>query len=438
MLGIGFFSILMVYIFVSKTPIRASLVPMLLMVMVLSIQNGVVRPGTHLDTDYIVSHLVFLMIMLGSMVIAGAYGLMHRKLKCNLTFGFLGIAAMGISLIIGGLGSAEFSNINPLLGLGFTVLFLSFFFYFGCIAGEIPFDYLAKLVILASLIPVIQVINVYYVYDLLGRGIHMSGAQLKNYVVVGWSISNGIAPIIALGLPFSAYFMATHKQPWWAFMVFMAQVFGVFLCLSRAMFIFVIPFVPLALIYAHIRSSGNSRIQLTVITAITLAVLSLFVLHNIEVITEVFSFYFNNNYGGLIGDDRGRWELFRIARDAFLRNPLFGAGITYRMDYHDMLFFAHNTILQFMAWGGIVGLFAITVHVGVTIFASVRKSTEHRLILLAAAGMIFLQSLLDHEFFMPPTFIFYLLFIACLERNALNHNGFARVFKPTKGSAVLA
>ncbi|MCL2848101.1 MAG: O-antigen ligase family protein [Firmicutes bacterium] len=470
MLGVTFIFAYLTVVFLSDADIRATLPVFAMLIFTASLEQGFYRVGSSNPIVYI-ENIPFLIILLSLSAVGITVGLIRRykyrissfswmsnahfpqqenytgdtlppvssdsKIKketlsaqknlrtLKTSWGLIGVIAMGLSFILGGLFSGGYNIMAFVMGLVFAVMFIGFFLVGKLTTKKIDFDYLAKVLILMSLVAVIQLLIVYIYRDIFSTSANDGGNYAKYEIAVGWGHSNSIAVIIALGLPFSLYFMATHEKPYWAFGVFAVQVLAVILCLSRAMTFLIIPVAILGLAYSIYRQRKKTRLFLIIATGATVVIALVVFLVQMENILSALAFYIE---AGL--DDNDRFAIYRQAWQAFIRNPIFGAGLVYDtpyLNFSDFLFMAHNSFLQFLAWGGIIGFSAFIFHLVVTTIALFKKPNEKRMILFVVALLVIGNSMLEVFLFMPPTLIIYMLVIGAIDNDAIEQDGFGRI-----------
>ena len=426
MVWFWFVAVYFVLVCFSNAKIQALLPAILMVVFGISLQNGFYQPNI-LDITYFESNIPYLAIVGSIMVIATIFGLKKRGLKLRLTWGFIGVIALGLSFIFGGLFSDGHNSLALLMGIVYATLFIMFFVLFSAIMPTVKFDYLAKTIILCSLVVCFQIFRVYIEYNIFGMPYYISSAQRKNYVVLGWGISNNVGIFAVLGLPFAAYYMFKHIAHAWAYLVFIVMLLAAALTLSRAVVFISYPIAIVLIVYALIRAKGRQRIILLSLTALAALVIGLMVALNWEQVYTTLEFFWV--YGV---DGRGREPLFELAIQAFLRYPLFGAGLVYGaypFEMVDFLFFPHNAVLQFLMWGGLLGLGAYLLHTLFLILSTFKKPNEKRILIFVATLLIILHSMLDIGFFMPPSLIYYMLFVTAIESSAIKRGSFGLLLR---------
>jgi len=332
--------------------------------------------------------------------------------------------------MVGGIFSNGYSASTPLMGLVFAAMFIGSLLIGKITTKKIDFDYLAQVLILMGFVACIQLIRMYLIRDIFSLNELYGGGYAKDRIAIGWANSNAIAIIIGLALPFSVYYMAVHKKTLWGLGVTALFILAIILTLSRTMLLIAAPFAALALSYAIFRQKGKSKLILTIAATSCIIFLGVVFLIQRQEILKALSFFTETGWS-----DRGRLELYKTAWETFLRNPLFGAGLvysTYSQEFNTFLLIVHNSALQFLMWGGIVGLIAFIFHLQITIISAIKKCNEKRMFLFLTAIIVIAHSLLDSSFFMPPTLIIYMLIIGALENNAIENKGFAEVKSENK------
>jgi len=413
-----------IYIMISKTHIRAML-PLLLMCFYLT-------SNTYSDilNGYMIQRLWYVICIAFVMIIAFVIGVYKRKLKFRLTWGFLGVLIMGASLIPGGIISQEYDILNFAGGLMITAFYVAFYLVAAFVSKEIEFEYFAQVVVASSIVVMMQLTLIYIDRNIFYYIQNHTFAVIKAHIYLGWGISNLIAPMIAVGMPFTVYLMVKHKNPMFMFTILVLQTAAAALTLSRALMIFSTPFAIIGIIYAIARHNRRGRWQLAVGLAVVL--ISIIIVAQIfwEQLVEFWEIFM---------DGRGRDELWHDALDAFLANPIFGAGVAYRLNdpfRMSPLFLVHNTPLQFMMWGGIIGFLAFMLHSVQVLATAFRRPSEKRLILLFAFGMIYAHSMLDVMVFFPFTLLFYIFFMSIMDADSINSGGFSLVTRKDKQEVV--
>ena len=224
-------TVYLVYIFVSKTNLRAAIPPLLVIIYFISLQNGLIVQGSNYMRDnYIIDNLWYMIILSAFIVISAVYGIIRRKIKIRFTLGFFAMGALGLSLMLGGLFSYDYNILSLMAGVIFTAIFTLLYIVAQVTLKNANFDYIAKAVLMSTFVIMMQLAVVIVQHNIFGMlaDENIPGSLVKDFMILGWGISNSIAPMIAVGMPFSIYYMAKGKHPWFGFFYSYSAVFITF------------------------------------------------------------------------------------------------------------------------------------------------------------------------------------------------------------------
>jgi O-antigen ligase len=403
------------FIFLSDAPVKAAFPPLVTVVCIVSTQNGVSNVYANLDATYYIKYLWYIVALAVITFAAAVYGIYKRKLKFRITYGFIGLCFMCGSMMLNGLFSENYNALNFLGGFVFTAYFMLFFVFCAFCVPEMSFDFIAKTAITLSLVVISELTARFLDLNAFSYGLDYP----KAFVSLGWGISNSIAPMIAVGMPFTIYYAIHTKHSWFSYLLFLLQALMIILCLSRAMLL-VAAIIGLGLvIYACIKSKGKQKIQIVSITCALLLGAGIALAVKWGSVSGTLSFYFEN---GIL--DRGRIRMWDDVVEIFRHNPFFGKGIAYKLGYIDIyIYLVHNTPLQFMLWSGVAGILGLAAHILFTALTAFRRPNGRRSMLLIAAMLIFIHSMLDVVWFFPATTLVYMLFVAAAENDCIAATG---------------
>ncbi len=405
-LGFALIAMYLVFVFLSNAKITASIPGLMFLLYCLSDGYGVTLVGGGYDAENLLVFLPLLIVLFVSVVMSAVYGIWKRGYKLTISVGFYGVIAMAISFFVGGVFSSDYSALTLLCGIMVGLDVCLFFIFFNFFKKEIEFDYIAKATIISTIIVMVELLNL-----CLTQGI-LEGEISKGQIVLGWGVSNSIAIMIAVGLPFTAYYMATTRYPIFYLFLLAMQTVCVIITLSRATLVLTVPFVVASCVYSLFRSKKIERIKLMVSAFVVIALFLYLVIEQWEFVAEKINFYLEVGF-----DDRGRLELYETALAGFFDSPLFGSGLTFGMGEDFDFVMVHNTVLQFMMAGGILGLLAVVLHIIITAITSLFKTNEKRIYMVMAVGVLFAHSMLDIVWFLPFCQIYYMLFINYIEKD---------------------
>lgn len=418
------------FVFVSNANLKACIPPLLFVFYCISAINHNQRIDGEESVIYFLNNIPMFACLAVCVIVSFFYGIYKRGLSLTPTVSFVGILAICVSLLLNGIMVDTYNVLDFALGLAYAVSFFVTFAICNLIRKELTFDYIANAVIVSSFIVMYQLFALYLNENLLSTEIN------KADLLFGWGISNSISIMIAVGMPFTAYYMATHKQSLLFFVAFSLQLLAVVLTLSRGVLVIALPFYVMACVYSLFRSKGLAKIQLIIVGGLLVCVCSYIVVRNWDWVADKINFYIEIGFDG-----RGREELYIRAIENFLNHPMFGVGMTYGAPEGSIrAMMVHNTYLQFMEWSGIIGLTAITLHTIITAMVGLSKPSEKKIFMLIGMAVLFGHSMLDIVWFIPFTTFYYMLFLNYIEGQNSREGGFADIgagfFKGIKNSII--
>ena len=279
----------------------------------------------------------------------------------------------------------------------------------------------AWIMLMAGLLVLAELAKVYLFND----GVfNADGSVNKDYILVGWGMSNNIGAMLAMFMP-SGFYLALKKRHGWIYYILSFVLFaGVCLTQSRASALFAAIVLVAAAIYISIIKSPVRKFAIIfncAVVAVGVILIAVF----FDFVQNIFATFFERGLS-----DSHRFELWKYGIDNFLRAPVFGVGfcepITSDLEYLkqwydiDNIIFPgmyHNTIIQMLATCGIFGLIAYCVHLLQIIFNFRRRPGSESLFYISVLALITGMSLLDnHLFYVCPTLV-YSVFLLLSERD---------------------
>lgn len=233
----------------------------------------------------------------------------------------------------------------------------------------------------------------------------------KDCLFLGWGLSNTIGETIFRGLPLCFYLICTEeKHCWYYFAAAVCMLVCIVFTFARASLAVAVPVFLLCYVLCCI--FGRNRKQVVLCGVIFLSAAVIVLLSMRDKLGAMLSFFTDN---GL--NDRGRFSLWDLAVKKFLAFPVFGGGLCGTYESYGTLFFYHNTLLQFLGGGGLVGIGTYLFHRMQTLALFTRKPTLDRTFLAVLTASILCISLLDCFYMRLPVQIFLGLAIALAERD---------------------
>lgn len=298
----------------------------------------------------------------------------------------------------------------------FVAVFVMYFVFTGAVKwNEAPKDYLAWTGLCVGFVLLCQLLNIYISHDVIVDGI----IQRKR-IYSGWGNCNNISSLLAMMIPFAFWQACKCKRSWIYHLCALAFLLGVFLACSRAAIIvasavFILSYGIAVYKEIHAKHSLWGHI-IAIIVIFTLIALFR------EELLRLFRVLINR---GL--DPSNRIEIYIEGLKQFARYPLFG-GSFYAVDYtpHDYSsidafssFFPprwHNTVVQLLASGGIVGIAAYGFHRYQTMKLFIKQPTLGKGLIALSILVLLGTSLLDCHFFNVGPTLFYSMALAFAEK----------------------
>ena len=302
---------------------------------------------------------------------------------------YLGYALLGLGLLVNGFFASGYTFKNITSGITMFVTFAGVYLVAqgGVHDAKENVRYLAYLSMVYGLVVSTQLCLAYF----MNKPFVESGFN-KVFLHTGWGMSNSVGGALFRGIPLTFYLMCTEKKHnWYYFVAATLMVVAMVFTYSRAALLFTVPLY--CVCYLLCLVFGKNRKQ-------TLLCGGVAVFGALGVLVV-----FRAQIGSLLqtllnGDafDNGRFKLWNMAKDCVKKNPVFGAGLRYmykQMSNQRSYCYYHNTPVQFLATGGLVGCATYLFHRMQTAALFTQKPTLERTFLGILAGGILLIALLD-------------------------------------------
>ncbi len=308
--------------------------------------------------------------------------------------GRLGAAtvALGLGLLVSGFFSSGYKADSLLHAfVQIAPLCILFFFLRSVIKrNKNTITYLAVAVAAAGAVICADLALTY----LFNKPLIDGGFTDKGEIITGWGISNNVGAAILQTVPLVFYLACNEeKHPWFYLLFAVCMEICIVFTFSRAALLFSAPVGAACVIAACIKAKNRRQIWITAGAVCAAALLAFVLLH--EKILGMLEFYLQNGF-----NDRGRFEIWELGFELFADNPIFGVGQHF-IDHtggNTHSYFFHNTPIQFLAAGGLVGILTYAFYRVETVRLMLRKLTLARFFLGLTAAAIVLTALLDTGF----------------------------------------
>ena len=342
-------------------------------------------PYTIASSEYysdpvVLGQLIFLCVLLAAVFFIRFFTRREWKKvfrKRLLTYGFF---AVGAALALNGLFSGIYAVISPLWGIMLWICMVGLYYYLSATLiweKRETLQYAANVFFMLGVDIALQMAALY-----LANPSFIDGS-LKDYIRLGWGVSNTIGNILLMTLPFGLYLTHTGKRPAAYFLLSTGILVATVFTYSRAALIFAVPVFIASLIFSCV--SGRNRLTVVTVTSVIAAAFIIYAVSRTDSLKKIFDFYIQN---GL--DDRGRLELWLEGLREYLKAPVFGYGFAYRFgDPLSAIYFLHNTLLQYLCACGVVGLVCYLYHRAETVWLFLKRMTAARLYMgMSVAGVL--------------------------------------------------
>lgn len=239
----------------------------------------------------------------------------------------------------------------------------------------------------------------------------------RSRIKFGWGTYNQFGMLVTMCLP-AWFYLAIKCRYGWAYLLgVLFNLLLVAFCMSRQAILSSAVIVVACYIWYFIASDRKKRIAGGILTIVAVAIAMIVGFTKSEEMGVVF-----RELEGSLLNGSGRIEIWKDGIKKFLHYPLFGNGIydITATENHSpgycgagagfteaVPFMCHNTLVQLLFCGGLVGFIAYLAHRVQTVISLFKNPTSDRIfIALAVCGLLF-TSLLDNHIFYPfPLFIY--------------------------------
>lgn len=330
-----------------------------------------------------------------------------------------GLAVLCASFFISGIFSQNYlqyalKNLlySLVLSICFTVLYVVLT---SCVKWDNEaIDFVLYTCLIFGLALVVEVVYIYF-----NGNVIVDGSIIRENIVTGWGIGNNIGALLCMFMP-CAFGLAILKNRGYIYNVLgNVLLVGVLFTQSRgAMLTAFILYATLAIL---VLLKSKERFFNGLVYAVVLLLFLIFLIVFFNKIVTLMSDIINRGFT----NTSNRNNIYALGISEFLKAPIFGSTFYNMPIKHNWIDGAlisflptgwHNTVLQFLVSGGVVGLTAYLYHRTQTVIMVFKnKGVVTYLVGLSILGLL-ITSLFDcHLFSFGPTLI-YSIFLAVLEK----------------------
>lgn len=311
----------------------------------------------------------------------------------------LPMVALTLGLLANGLLSEDYKIGNALWGSFLVVTYVVLFIivYLGAKSEDVHkmTDYFLYITILMSWILLAQFAGALLTNNYFTEG----GGVNRGAIVLGIGGCNEVGFHVSMLIPMNFYGFMKGKHPYFSLFTAFAMYGATLLSTSRnsmligsAYFIFCLV---LCLFFGDRKKQFRSILPL----AVLFLMLVIFIFP--DPVMSVVNHYRDRGMG-----DSGRFDIWKKCFKIFRENPLFGVGF-FGLDVglkNGLIIstipeFAHNTVFELLAATGMFGFVGYTFYRISTLKYLIHKPTLDRFMLMVAASMLAVESLLDNYLF---------------------------------------
>lgn len=376
------------------------------------------NPDSLLYTKSFMINLIILGTITGiGLIIRLILSIKNRKNnnKPSLTIGFIVIT---ICMMFGGIFTKYYSARSFFYGLlvGITLAFCYFYFFYTIDFKNTRKDYFAYTFMIIGLAVGIETLQSYIAFD-------WSGEFHRSEITTGWGIRNNIGGVICTCIGAPLYLGATKKHGFIYTIIAIIIYLLTILTQSRNAILVGGFLLVVGLIFVIIYTKEKERTFNILVCVVTLFILSAVMFIYKDKIAKIFIDLIDS---GL--ESNGRLIQYKNGLKAFKEYPIIGTGF-FDFDHGNNVFFDqnsflapryHNTIIQFLASTGIIGMIAYLYHRYSTLKMFFKKCNIEKIFIAICFTAIVGNSLLDCQLFNFGPGLHYgtlLVFMECINLN---------------------
>ncbi|MGN0806919.1 MAG: O-antigen ligase family protein [Candidatus Coproplasma sp.] len=339
------------------------------------------------------------------------------KHRFKITPIFIGLCVYVAALLLCGFFSDKYYYMDTVLALGIGAVILVMFVYTSgnVVINEKTYKRIAVIFVALCIALAIQLLVTYIMLDVV-----VDGEINRTKIQFGWGTYNQFGMLITMCIPAWFYLAAKCKN---GFLYLIGVPFNLFvslMCMSRQAILMSAVLIVCCLIWYLITVPKKQKLYGGAVTLgfVVLGLIACLILYLCK--REVVTAFFGDLSTQFITGS-GRTDIWQEGLKQFLHNPVFGNGFydltaaAWKPGYcgegygaTDVIpFMCHNTFVQLLYCGGIVGLAAYLFHRVQTVISLFKNPDSGRLFIAFTECGILLTSLLDnHIFYFLPLFIY--------------------------------
>lgn len=330
-----------------------------------------------------------------------------------------GILVLSAGYLLSGIGSSQYAevwakNIPFALLQGLSILLPYWLFCCGVDWKNATKGYFSWVGFAAGCAIVCQIFTIYCTGNVIVNGIID-----RRKIFTGWGVRNNIGAMLTMMIPFAFHLATRYRKGWLGTAIGTAFVVGIFFTCSRnAILVSVVIYI--ASVIAMLRYTPNRKDNTVALISLGVGLLIIFLCFH----GHIYRLFSKLLQTGL--DPNGRTNIYQQGLKLFAKYPVFGISFyppeeftwTWATQSGFSNFFPgrwHNTIVQLLASGGLVGLAAYAFHRYQTVKYFLKNISRGTVFLAISIAALLLSSLLDCHFFNIGPVLFYAMALATME-----------------------
>jgi len=378
------------------------------------------------NKTFAITFYISLGLVVAGIITRVIYDIIKKRKELKIPQLLIGLSAIVLTFIIGGLFTEYKSGQETAYALLLTFSFIApyLYFYLSIDWKEDHKDYIFFTLMMMGMVVAFEVF--YRAIDL--KWIHPITEYTidGDFIKLGWGVKPEIGTMLAMSIPSFFYFINRKQYKYLYLSLSFIVVFALILLRARWPLAFgLITYIAL-LIHTFIKANKKDRTIIgTIVGAILLVGIVLMIIFRKEV-TEFFKTTIEQ-FTTHKDSDEERWNLYKAGWNHFINNPVFGVGwyqcpsnVVYSFENNIIPPRYHDTFIQILACTGVIGMLAYGYHRYETIRVFIKKRSYETVIIGLSILMLLLGSLLDTHLFNIACTIQYSTLLVVMEKSKSN------------------
>ncbi len=405
-LSIAVFAILVSVVLLFAEDTRPA-VPVLMMVIITFHYKD--DPQAYLTVPAFITYAVLAPLLVYSFI----YRLIKYRVEWKKRRGLLSMALFSLAFLVGGIFTRYYGFMD--IGYAFSVVATSFgcyaFFAWTMKKREDNLLYFARVCAIMICVISAEILELYLRQYEWGRPLD---SGWKDEIILGWSICNMVAEIVAFLLPAVFYLIFREKNGWLYWFVVLIAVIGIYFTFCRNALLWAGLTCIVGFIINCITGENKKVNRYLLIIGGIVGISGIIYLYCIGYLDNILLFFKNAKL-----NNRGRFTIWNWHIEKFTETPLVGFGFQQYAKIPEVTVrFAHNNLIQMLCSTGVIGLVLYLIHRVWTVYNVLKDPTPDRLFIGGCILVLLGISLMSPTFFLPYCMMYYAIILIFLEKSA--------------------